>query len=60
MIALNTYPFTVCYKGIIGQGHWVVWNALTDSVIGYYKDVEEAHQVCRWAKNKTLNRGARP
>lgn len=39
------YPITVSYKGIIGEGHWYVWNALT----GYVYASEFTTSACAHA-----------
>ena len=46
------YPITVSYKGIIGKGHWLVWNVLTGKEIGYYKQSTEAHSMARWTRGR--------
>ena len=46
------YPITVSYKGVIGKGHWLVWNVLTGQIIGQYRGCAVAHGMASWAKGQ--------
>ena len=46
------YPITVSYQGIIGKGHWKVWNVLTNENLAYTDTSKEAHQLATWFKGE--------